>query len=449
MKEKYMETLLAQIREKRAAGIVRREVEDHIEDQKETYLMEGMTETEAEEKAVSDMGDPVETGLSLDKVHRPRPAWGMLAAIAVLCIVGAVLQYAVYSRGGGRDAYYFKRQCFHAAIGFLVLCGVYLMDYTRIAKYSRLICTGILIVMAAAMGGIIELKHLHIVELHGSMHWVQFFQGLRVSIELIFYLYVPLCGAVLYHYRNGKKKDLWKILFYIAAPVCLAASAGVSLALNLTVVLLIMFSVAAAKGWYDVPKKKTILFVWGAALCIPLLFLLMYGSPYQYRRVQAWLNPSLFRETEGYVNHIIHNIISGSQLVGQNTAQPLDGYLPEMPADYLLTSLIGYYGVLAAAALIIFVLFLGVKLLRISIRQKNQLGMMMGLGCSLIFGIQSVEYILVNLGLLPAASIYFPLISYGGSGMLQTCILLGILLSIYRYQDVVSEPAAGQQRRII
>ena len=63
----------------------------------------------------------------------------------------------------------------------------------------------------------------------------------------------------------------------------------------------------------------------------------------------------------------------------------------------------------------------------------------MGLACSLTFMIQSAEYILVNLSLLPPAGVYFPLVSFGGSGMVQTCILLGILLSIYRYENVVSE----------
>ena len=62
--------------------------------------------------------------------------------------------------------------------------------------------------------------------------------------------------------------------------------------------------------------------------------------------------------------------------------------------------------------------------------------MIMGLGCSLVFTIQSAEYILVNLALLPASGLYFPLLSFGGSGMLQTCILLGILLSIYRYENI-------------
>ena len=88
MKEKYMETLLAQIREKRARESIRREVEGHISDQKAAYLAQGMSGDQAEKQAILDMGDPVETGAELDQLHRPKPAWGMLALAAVLCAAG-------------------------------------------------------------------------------------------------------------------------------------------------------------------------------------------------------------------------------------------------------------------------------------------------------------------------------------------------------------------------
>ena len=125
------------------------------------------------------------------------------------------------------------------------------------------------------------------------------------------------------------------------------------------------------------------------------------------------------------------------------------GFLPDCPSDYILTYIIGNFGVFAAAALVILIAMLAAKLLHISIHQKNQLGMIMGLGCSLVFSLQAAEYILVNLSLLPAAGLYFPLISFGGSGMVQICILLGILLSIYRYENVVSEPGQNQPVKTI
>lgn len=447
MKAEYMEALLAQIRGKYAKERVRKEVEDHIEDQKNTYMTEGMPEEEAEERAVADMGDPVDAGTALDLVHRPKPAWKMLAVIALLCIAGAVLQYTVYLHGGGgsaaADDYYFRKQCQHALLGFGALCIVYLADYTRIAKHSRKICAGMLL-SAYAMPQIAALE----VQVHGTEgRWINVFGLFWISLEAVLYLYVPVCGAALYSYRNAEKKELWKMLPYIAVPLWMAWDIrNFSLALNLAFIFLVMFSAAVRKDWYHLPKKTALGIAWGSFAGISVLPLFTAANEsYQKNRIQAWLHPFSNAKGGGYVYTIIRNILSGSRLVGPNTLQPLDGSLPNMQTDYILAYVIGYYGVLAAAALVLLIVMLGVKFLRISVRQKNQLGMMMGLGCSLVFGIQSLEYILVNLGLLPATGIYFPLISFGGSGMLQTCILLGILLSIYRYQDVVPEPAAGRR----
>ena len=59
------------VRCKMARGTIEQEINDHIEDQKEEFLSEGMSQTEAEEAAVREMGDPVEVGLEMDRIHRP------------------------------------------------------------------------------------------------------------------------------------------------------------------------------------------------------------------------------------------------------------------------------------------------------------------------------------------------------------------------------------------
>lgn len=65
-KKRYMELLLEQIRNKRAKELVAHEITSHIEDQEEAYRAQGLTAYDAERRAVLDMGDPVETGVSLD-----------------------------------------------------------------------------------------------------------------------------------------------------------------------------------------------------------------------------------------------------------------------------------------------------------------------------------------------------------------------------------------------
>ena len=60
---------------------VRREIEQHLDEQIGEYLMEGMEPEEAEKEAVKQMGDPVETGISLDRIHRPRMPWGCFCGL--------------------------------------------------------------------------------------------------------------------------------------------------------------------------------------------------------------------------------------------------------------------------------------------------------------------------------------------------------------------------------
>ena len=441
MEKNYMEQLLAQIREKRARESVQREVEDHIQEQKASYMADGMTEELAEKKAVADMGDPIETGIALDQIHRPRPAWGMLAIIAALCATGVFLEYMIqttrFSTEPNPSA--FQNQCIYATVGFLILCGVYLMDYTRIAKYARHICTGILLLLLITLTG-----WFPVFQIRKSLYLTNFY----ISMDILFYLYLPVYGAVLYSLRSSGTRKLWNLLFYTIAPIFLAfRSAHLSVAINITVIIFILFLTALTKEWFAALSGKRPAYTWLLCFCgagcllLPiLLFTTGHLAPYQITRLKAWLHPDAFAKEAGYISTIIHNILNSSQLIGQNTALLVSDYPVEFTRSYLLTYITGTFGILAAVALIALIGLLGAKFLHICIRQKNQLGMIMGLGCSLSFILQSVEYVLINLSLLPPGGLYFPLVSYGGSGMLQTCILLGILLSTYRYENILSEP---------
>lgn len=95
-REEYLYTLTEQIRCKMARGTIEQEINDHIEDQKAEFLSEGMSQTEAEEAAVREMGDPVEVGLEMDRIHRPTMAWGMIALIVGLSLAGYLLRSVMY-----------------------------------------------------------------------------------------------------------------------------------------------------------------------------------------------------------------------------------------------------------------------------------------------------------------------------------------------------------------
>ena len=86
--ETYLEKLLSQIRCKKARPYIAEEIRDHIECQIADNLSEGMTSEEAEKNAVTDMGDPVEVGISLDRIHKPKIAWRLLVIVGILSLLG-------------------------------------------------------------------------------------------------------------------------------------------------------------------------------------------------------------------------------------------------------------------------------------------------------------------------------------------------------------------------
>ena len=111
--------------------------------------------------------------------------------------------------------------------------------------------------------------------------------------------------------------------------------------------------------------------------------------------------------------------------------------LPGWNSEYILVSLASIYGLLAVAAAVALLLFLCVKMFHISSRQKNQLGMIIGYGCGMVLLLQAVTVIATNLGLLPVSSMTIPFFSAGGSNMVSSYILTGLVLSIYRYKDIL------------
>lgn len=144
--EEYLKILLEQIRCKKARPYIRQELQDHMEDQIEENIQAGMDHERAEKEAVKDMGDPVETGISLDRIHKPQIAWKLLFIISMISVVGILAQIMIARHAKGEYISASGRYVVHVMIGIAVMIFLYFLDYTVIARFSRIIA-GVLIVL--------------------------------------------------------------------------------------------------------------------------------------------------------------------------------------------------------------------------------------------------------------------------------------------------------------
>src|SRR5699024_672970 len=88
----YLDQVEKQIRQEAVREEIRTELRQHIEDQADIYQESGMSRKDAVEKAVEDMGDPVETGVQLDMVHQPQLDKKLMLAVALILTAEAILQ---------------------------------------------------------------------------------------------------------------------------------------------------------------------------------------------------------------------------------------------------------------------------------------------------------------------------------------------------------------------
>lgn len=72
----------------KAHAFITEEIENHIIDQRDAYIAQGMSDDQAVDEAILQMGDPVTVGVQLDCTHRPKPQWGMISLTIVLLFIG-------------------------------------------------------------------------------------------------------------------------------------------------------------------------------------------------------------------------------------------------------------------------------------------------------------------------------------------------------------------------
>ena len=139
----YLEAVQGQIRWKRARPLLVRELERHLEDQRDDFLKEGKAPDEAERLAVEDMGDPVTVGTELDRIHRPRPQWGLLGLTIALAAIGVVLR--VLFRQSYVQQMGITRFLASLGLGTAAMLGMYFFDVSRLVRHARALYIGTLV----------------------------------------------------------------------------------------------------------------------------------------------------------------------------------------------------------------------------------------------------------------------------------------------------------------
>lgn len=430
-RQEYMELLARQIRCRKAIPLVTKELEAHIEEQKEYFMKEGRSEQEAEQMAVREMGDPVEVGIGLDGIHRPKMNWRLIFFVGLISIVSLGAWYCLNVRmaeGELTDSAFglFIRYSLYYAAGFMGMIGICYMDYTWFAARAKKIMVVYCVLLAVLVTSFDPISEIYE-------------EGCAGAMWLIAYLFIPLYCGVLYSYRktgvSGIVKGVaWSFPIVFSLFVC-----GNKLELLLFLaVLASVLSYAVYIGTFRVSVRKTLAGIWSvtAVLFAGLMLAEDFGG---YKAAAA---SSEYRDVMIRGRDTVRDIMLGSRAIGRAgeytgiaaKASKAAGIFPTEDG-FTLAYIAVCFGTFAVAVAVLVIGALLLRFISLMVRQKNRLGRLTGLGCGLVLAVHAAAYLLENTGFIIPEQMYCPF-TVGGREAIVTYVLLGIMLSIYRYQSI-------------
>lgn len=438
--DEYIKTLTEQIRYIKARTNVAQEVSAHILDQAAAYEESGISCEEAMEKAVLEMGDPVEVGVALDRIHRPQMNWKLMLAVLALSVAGAVVTACVY--GWDNEARIPGHQCVFMAVGFMVIMAVNFIDYTVVARFGLLfyiLMTIVFFVIVSGGGG-----HIHIM---GRLLF-PVINGRVGAMSALVYLYPPVFAGILYRLRGrGYGAVLMGIMLTImTAFLSVKFSSSLLVGTNIFLIMIVMMIAAVGKGMFHVNKRAGVAVISGLIILpvvVAVLYMCTADPSFRTRRILAFFDRGRDRASYGYFYTVIGEILGSLELTGEGSVLGAGAtqYITDshMDSSMIPLSFMHSYGILAGVLLLaLFVVFI-ISVAGIVRSQKNQLGMLVSASCFLVLVLNCIEGILLNLNLFPVTTVLIPFITRGGSVMCVYSVLIGLIMSVHRYEKVVSE----------
>ena len=155
---------------------------------------------------------------------------------------------------------------------------------------------------------------------------------------------------------------------------------------------------------------------------------------YQYRRIDAFIDPSLDPLGAGY--HISQAKIamgsggwSGRGFM-QGTQSRLN-FLPEKHTDFIFTTLAEEFGFVGAVSLLALYLLIIAFCIVTILRASSRFGALLATGVTVSFFLYFAVNMAMVMGLLPVVGVPLPLVSFGGSAMVVLLISFGLLQSVH------------------
>ncbi|WP_022795016.1 putative lipid II flippase FtsW [Marinococcus halotolerans] len=354
--------------------------------------------------------------------------WLLIGAVALLTLFGIIMVYSASFPLGMRAyddaAFFLKRQIMFFIIGIGVFAFMMHVPYEKWKKTTPLLIglSIFLLMLVLIIGN----------EVNGAKSWIGF-GPVNIQpaefVKLSLIIYLAQVYSQKQKYIDSFMKGVMPPLVVVAVLlgfIVMQPDVGTAAALMMTTIVIVFLSGAKFRHMFMLGGVAAALFAYIALT-----------EPYRLARLVSFMDPfaseeavggGSFQLIQGYIA-IAHGGLFG---VGLGESVQKMNYLPEAHTDFIIPIIaeeLGIFGVLLVVGLLGIIAWRGIK---IGLSAKGQFGTLLAFGIVFQLLSQAVINAGAVAGMMPITGLPFPLLSYGGSSLLITLAMLGLLANISR-----------------
>jgi cell division protein FtsW len=356
----------------------------------------------------------------------------LLAAIVTLIAVGVVFSLAASPAVAvkkGLPAFHFvERHVIFAVLSALTLIAVSTLTPRGVRRLALVLYLGALAALVSVL--------VYGDEVNGARRWLRLESVSLQPSEIAKPAFVVLVAWAL---AEGMRRSdmpglIFAALFYVAFAALLVLQPDVGQTLLISAVFGVLFFLSGQ------PMLRTAALAGVALAGLASTYVLF---PHVRQRVDRHLGT--LPTDNSQLDRAIQSFTEGGFLGRGPGEGTIKSVLPDAHTDFIFAVIAEEYGVLACLALVALFAFIVLRALSRLAAEPEPFTRLAVSGLVVMFALQALINMAVNVGLIPTKGMTLPLISAGGSSMLGVSIALGMLLALTRRR---ADPARLKMPRL-
>ena len=345
----------------------------------------------------------------------------IFVSFLLLFILGVFFSFASTSTLAGerlnKDYYFFfsKHLIFAiSAIFLMILVSSIQLDFFKKILIPIFIVALISLILVFFFG----------VEVKGSKRWLNFFFFRFQPIELLKPFFIVVTAKILSKDNLRTSNTSYLFSFLVLALLCIILLNQPDI--GQTILLILSWS---AVVFISGIKLIYIFSLFGITVISVAGLLLSFPNKFSYvfRRIETFLDPT---KGDRFQSSNALDAIREGGLTGQGMGEGvLKESVPEAHTDYIISVIAEEFGSIISIFLICIFLYISFRIIKFSLSENEKFIKISLSGLSALLIFQTFIHIGVNTSLLPTTGMTLPFLSYGGSSMIGSAILAGIILN--------------------